>query len=41
MPSSPLMCMGKNARLKPTKKTQKLALPRRSLSSRPVILGSQ
>ena len=35
------MCMGKNATLNPTNMVQKLILPRRSSSIRPVIFGSQ
>jgi len=35
------MCIGKNDTLKPTSIVQKLSLPSRSLSIRPVILGSQ
>ena len=33
--------MGKKSRLNPPKMSQKLSLPSRSLSSRPVILGIQ
>ena len=35
------MCIGKNARLKPTKTSQKLACPSRSSSMWPVIFGYQ
>ena len=35
------MCIGKNVMLNPMNITQKLILPSRSLSMRPVILGIQ
>jgi len=35
------MCMGKNPTLNPANITQKLHLPKRSPSIRPVIFGSQ
>jgi hypothetical protein len=41
MPSSPTRNWKKKVTLKPTRNVQKWSLPRRSDSSRPVILGNQ
>ena len=41
MPRNPRMCMGKNVRLNPMNIVQKLILPSRSDSIRPVIFGIQ
>src|SRR5205085_2304755 len=41
MPWRPSWCIGKNVRLKPTKRSQKFQRPRRSESIRPVIFGNQ